>query len=846
MTYLLKVFGLTSVIAIFAINTAHAMDEKTRKRPHAESSSSRRIRQNNGGETVSLVDISTGCPDILGNILDFLPESSHRALAATCKDLNGLIKGKQGQTSKQLALTGAIKRILIEQLDPVGYVLHQAHGQPEVTVYGYTVKTANLINELLYMGINISRTPIAYAQTDSSCSNMPMYPAFFDALQIPQGVTLDKNQEILCRQQLLIKITADSNFIPDLNKACAENPTAYLYLQFNKCGIDKNTILACKPFPIASLEFRNCTFIPKAMATLGELTQLRQIQIINCQGLNPLFPVELCRLTELTALTIATDDYGLAMALPIRNPIPPEIANLTKLRYLDLSGYEVTLPKELVQLRNSLRALRFHGTGLRAGQNSQIASGLNLALLCATDPYFAPQVFSNLNHLAITGPLQAETLEKSPLLRSLTISMDGKKRALQCLPKILSLKNLSQLQLNLDAINWKRLSELYGLPVRAFSLCGNNKTQLEAIIALAPSIDSKGISLLIPDVLLNIDFLTNHELVHAWLESHKDLHQLILKCVANEELILQIHEAHKEKNIPGEMLHAIANTPLIDTAELLQTFDKLDKHIPELTELRELALKCLSLNEVEDLIAFNAYPKDNHAIIEPLCFSFQYRTEQHAQKSDILAISKQLATCPIDFGTIMGTLDQSVRSLFDRLGSPDSRIHTKRIVQKFATYILAVAIQKLDVSAAAQALDLGANPNDCLIPKALFEVHYYLDMATPNSRFEIELKNQPKSPAEQQALLSIIRLLLDYGIDPFHGIDLMPKPSTHQSWYLLQEVLKLFSLEQINPRRGILGEIVNLQRQVDSMATKIAACKDTLIKIADHFKNCTLESESNT
>ena len=161
------------------------------------------------------------------------------------------------------------------------------------------------------MGINISRTPIAYAQTDSSGSNMPMYPAFFDALQIPQGVTLDKNQEILCRQQLLIKITSDSNFILDLNRACAENPTAFVYLQFNDCWIEKNTILACKPFPIASIEFRNCTFRPRAMATLGELTQLRQIQVVNCGALNPLFPVELCSLTELTALTIATDDISL-------------------------------------------------------------------------------------------------------------------------------------------------------------------------------------------------------------------------------------------------------------------------------------------------------------------------------------------------------------------------------------------------------------------------------------------------------------------------------------------------------------------------------------------------------
>ena len=256
-----------------------------------------------------------------------------------------------------------------------------------------------------------------------------------------------------------------------------------------------------------------------------------------------------------------------------KHPIPPEIAKLTKLRYLDLSGYDVTLPKELVQLKKSLRALRYQGAGMPDERNSQIASDLNLALLCTIDEQPFPQVFSNLSHLTISGHLNPKTLDKSSLLRSLTARIDGKKRALQCLPKLLCLKSLSQLTLDIDAINWKRLSELLNLPVRTLSLCGNTKTQLEAIIALDPYIDSKGINLLIPAVLLNIDSLTSHELVHAWLESHKDLHQLIMKCVTNVAFILNIHEAHKATNLSGEMLHAIANTPLIATTdELIQIF----------------------------------------------------------------------------------------------------------------------------------------------------------------------------------------------------------------------------------------------------------------------------------
>ena len=61
----LKIFRFIFGIGILGINMAHAMDEQPRKRSHTESLSSRRIRQNNGGQTVSLLDISTGCPDIL-------------------------------------------------------------------------------------------------------------------------------------------------------------------------------------------------------------------------------------------------------------------------------------------------------------------------------------------------------------------------------------------------------------------------------------------------------------------------------------------------------------------------------------------------------------------------------------------------------------------------------------------------------------------------------------------------------------------------------------------------------------------------------------------------------------
>ena len=54
-------------------------------------------------DTQAFVNFVQTCPDVLGQILAYVPERSRTALATTCRSLNHLIMGKEGETSKTLA-----------------------------------------------------------------------------------------------------------------------------------------------------------------------------------------------------------------------------------------------------------------------------------------------------------------------------------------------------------------------------------------------------------------------------------------------------------------------------------------------------------------------------------------------------------------------------------------------------------------------------------------------------------------------------------------------------------------------------------------------------------------------
>lgn len=863
-TYTCKTFCLL-FLTVVGIHSMGAMDKQTQKRKVRAkriTKTSPAKRRDTGEEKPTLLDTVEANPHILGNILEFLPEQSHHTLACTCRQMNGLIMGKRdGCTSKEIALEGLLKRIIAEQFDPIGYTLEQAQGNPEVTLYGYRVKTAALVGRLLNMGECISRVAIDYTQIDTDRHHFPLYPIALNTLPIPEGVTLDTNEQLSCRARIWVqnphepwnarKEFAESRTpgyssvdkihswqpAPTLMQACSTHPEASVHLQFDNCAISAATLDGCKNFPIISIGFRHCRFEENSLACLEQLKQLQHIIILD--SINPAIaiPAQLCRLGQLTSLTIASHNHlGICT-------LPAEICQLKRLRLLDLQGYDVVLPPQLAQLKGTLRALRYNSlrNAAEIHQNDQIAANLALHLLVCDDEHDRPSIFSGLHNLTARGSISPETFAQSPHMSSLTWSGGDKiSTALHCIPLILGQKTLKRLIITYSPISWKRLIQLANLPIPTLSFTGNSRESLLAIIALKPFMSGQGISLLFDSRSGDIKTELNHEMIQLWLRDHNDLAEPLLVCLNHENFLRALYSASSGRNIHG--IIRIAKDKLPNIQVLTKSIKELDNHIEEIQTLLKLMDICQTTNQAEIIIARKAAiekTRDKDAFegnLDVIIVSKRVELEKSLAtdmfNKDAANIASRIASTCGNRENLCSAIDTPVRSLFAQLTSQVPGIHAKRIIDIYANYLLGYALRRFNLNAAIEALNIGANPNDRLIDYALYMPSASFEYNPDNPGHVLEVNTFacfPQSSHDKEILAEILRLMLDHGMDLFVKQQDLYANNLHVLHIHKHELLtRVYTIYQLEPKTGNLHDTIELIKQTISLKDRIARCKVSL------------------
>ena len=496
------------------------------------------------------MDAALGCPDIIANILSFLKAQESRNLLATCKPLYQLIKssgtlneGSQqppNERARQIVVNLVRAQLEQDHFDPITHVLLAANGNSDINLYHSTVNTANLVNLLLCRHAVISKMDYDFIKSrapqflpprtsDHKISNFEAtglsdLDMRCEELKLPAGLTISSSDRIACSQWIIAKQRPNEpfdHFIHEVVTIAHEKPTAYLKLIIENGEIQPiiaSELTKLNPKQIVSINCRYCAF-PDGTACLSQFNELRELSLFDCEGSGELFCKELCALPELKKLIIKAYHHPGNQDLSI----PAAIQNMKNLRCLNLQGYNVHFPGEIINLRDSLKILLL---------TCPCMVQLNPIVLGAS--YVSPdalQAMTDLQSLIFSAIAPGQSLDNfcqmlNDLKQLRKITFDSSipaNRRCNYIKVITKLGNLQHLCLHVDHISWSQLKQLAELTCLRSIIINNTywvPSKIRAFVQKRNILENYKILI---DRILNLPFDFNKDSIQSYLAKYPEL-----------------------------------------------------------------------------------------------------------------------------------------------------------------------------------------------------------------------------------------------------------------------------------------------------------------------------------
>lgn len=508
--------------------------------------------------------------DILQRIMSMLPLDGCRNLSCVCKQLRTRI-----MTTPALLASFIAQKLIDTYIDPITYVLHMAEGKPEVKLYGFTLNTATIINILKRQNCKIHKSIDKITE--------PWWERFYymEALTIPKGITLTKQQQAICNKYQEISLQGNSlqEIVEEIKKAQDENPQSLLKIDMLDRKITPELCQALANFPIISISLINCQcedFEAKEIFDqLKSLDLLQELRLRNVTfGSNrEIFPKELCALEQLTLLDLKSQESI---------QIPAEIGSMPNLNMLILEAYgDIDFPQTSTPLQHCPQFIY-----TRARKTS--LGNINPKVFCSQG--FITGSFEHMDNLIVLGgsDIPADQLKNLKNLRKIVFLNDdrgffdltSKKNMADVIEACVQLKNVEHL--NLTSVDWSLYRNLFEKLLKADHIKTINldnvaipRRQLKEFIQLGNFIADnqqfinkiKGLIVSLPTETIK-DFLVHHSKLAEALQTFQqeislylNMAQIWKKRVINHKAISELASFSDNPQKSLDMFHYLKNNP---------------------------------------------------------------------------------------------------------------------------------------------------------------------------------------------------------------------------------------------------------------------------------------------